>query len=62
MFFNLKPSVCATFEGVFEDVDLNQKLYYDYQQLEKAIEELNFVGSNNSLTPTINTIATAESA
>jgi solute carrier family 26 (sodium-independent sulfate anion transporter), member 11 len=60
LFFNLKPSVCSVFEGV----DLDYKLYYDFEALEKAIEELNlqFLSSNNSLTPTINTIATAESA
>lgn len=60
LFFNLKPSVCSVFEGV----DLDFKLYYDFEQLEKAIEELNlqYLSSTNSLTPTINTIATAESA
>jgi solute carrier family 26 (sodium-independent sulfate anion transporter), member 11 len=60
LFFNLKPSVCSVFEGV----DLDFKLYYDFEALEKAIEELNFqyLSSTNSLTPTINTIATAESA
>lgn len=60
LFFNLKPSVCSVFEGV----SLDYKLYYDYEALEKALEELNFnfVSSTASLTPTINTIATAESA
>lgn len=59
LFFNLKPSVCSVFEGV----DLDYKLYYDFQALEKAIEELNVgFASSSSLTPTINTIATAESA
>lgn len=60
LFFNLKPSVCSVFEGV----SLDYKLYYDFEVLEKALEELNFnfVASTNSLTPTINTIATAESA
>lgn len=60
LFFNLKPSVCAVFEGV----SLDYKLYYDFEQLEKAIEELSLhhISSSNSLTPTINTIATAESA
>lgn len=60
MFFNLKPSVCSVFEGV----SLDYKLYYDFEALEKAIEEPNFnlVSSTASLTPTVNTIATAESA
>lgn len=60
LFFNLKPSVCAVFEGV----DLDYKLYYDFEVLEKAIEEMNtgYMSSSNSLSPTINTIATAESA
>lgn len=59
LFFNLKPSVCSVFEGV----DLDYKLYYDFEALEKAIEELNLgYISSNSLSPTINTIATAESA
>lgn len=60
LFFNLKPSVCSVFEGV----SLDYKLYYDFEALEKAIEELNihFVSSSNSLSPTVNTIATAESA
>jgi len=57
-FFNLKPSVCAIFEGA--NVDF--KLYYDFDALERAIEENNLVGSSSSLSPTINTIATAESA
>lgn len=60
MFFNLKPSVCSVFEGVA----LDYKLYYDFEALEKALEEhnYNFVSSNASLTPTVNTVATAESA
>lgn len=61
LFFNLKPSVC----GVFEGVDLDYKLYYDFEVMEKAIEEMNtggYMSSSNSLSPTINTIATAESA
>ncbi|CRK90509.1 CLUMA_CG004121, isoform A [Clunio marinus] len=60
LFFNLKPSVCAVFEGV----SLDYKLYYEFEALEKAIEEFNFnfASSTSSLTPTINTIATAESA
>lgn len=58
MFFNLKPSVCAVFEGV----DLDYKLYYDFEALERAIEELNLVSSSVSLAPTVNNIATAESA
>ncbi|CAG9809629.1 unnamed protein product [Chironomus riparius] len=43
IFFNLKPSVC----GVFEGVSLNLKLYYDYEALELAIEELNIIGTQN---------------
>lgn len=61
LFFNLKPSVCAVFEGV----DLDYKLYYDFEVMEKAIEDMNtsgYMSSSNSLSPTINTIATAESA
>lgn len=58
IFFNLKPSVV----GVFEGVSLDYKLYYDFEALEKAIEELNLVGSTNSLNPSIHRIATAESA
>lgn len=60
LFFNLKPSVCAVFEGV----DLDYKLYYEFESLEKALEELNlhFISSSTSLAPTVNTIATAESA
>jgi len=58
IFFNLKPSVC----GVFEGVSLDFKLYYDYEALELAIEDLNIIGSQNSLHPQINRIATAESA
>lgn len=60
LFFNLKPSVV----GVFEGVSLEYKLYYDFEALEKAIEELNLVSmsSSNSLSPTLNSIATAESA
>lgn len=60
LFFNLKPSVCAVFEGV----SLDYKLYYEFEALEKALEEYNFsfLSSNTSLTPTVNTIATAESA
>lgn len=60
LFFNLKPSVCSVFEGV----SLDYKLYYDFETLEKALEEQNFnlVSSSASLTPTVNTIATAESA
>lgn len=45
LFFNLKPSVCNVFEGVA----LNFKLYYDYQALERAIEELNLIASGHSL-------------
>lgn len=58
MFFNLKPSVCSVFEGV----EIDYKLYYDFEALEKAIEEINFISSNSNLTPTVATIATAESA
>lgn len=60
LFFNLKPSVCSVFEGV----SLDYKLYYDFEALERAIEEHNFnlVSSSASLSPTVNTIATAESA
>ncbi|XP_070497837.1 sodium-independent sulfate anion transporter-like [Chironomus tepperi] len=61
LFFNLKPSVC----GVFEGVSLDFKLYYDYEALEVAIEDLNIIGSpnsQNSLNPQIHRIATAESA
>lgn len=58
IFFNLKPSVC----GVFEGVSLDFKLYYDYEALELAIEDLNIIGSQNSLNPQIHRIATAESA
>lgn len=58
IFFNLKPSVC----GVFEGVSLEFKLYYDYEALELAIEDLNIIGSSNSLNPQIHRIATAESA
>ena len=58
IFFNLKPSVC----GVFEGVSLDFKLYYDYEALELAIEELNIIGSQNNLNPQIHRIATAESA
>jgi len=54
----LKPSVC----GVFEGVSLDFKLYYDYEALELAIEDLNIIGSQNSLNPQIHRIATAESA
>lgn len=58
LFYNLKPSVC----GVFEGVSLDYKLYYDFEALEKAIEDLNLVSSTASLAPTVNSIATAESA
>jgi solute carrier family 26 (sodium-independent sulfate anion transporter), member 11 len=63
LFFNLKPSVCAVFEGV----DLEYKLYYDFEALEKAIEETNVkflssITTSASLTPTTVTIQTAESA
>lgn len=59
LFFNLKPSVCSVFEGV----SLDYKLYYDFEALERAIEELNIgYTSNSSLSPTVATIATAESA
>lgn len=60
LFFNLKPSVCAVFEGV----DLDYKLYYDFEALEKHIDEdnikfLSAVSTVNSLTPTV---VTTESA
>lgn len=59
IFFNLKPSVCSVFEGV----DLDYKLFYDFETLEKAIEESNVaLTSSASMTPTIATISTAESA
>lgn len=57
LFFNLKPSVCAVFEGV----DLDYKLYYDFVALEKAIDDYNskFFSTNlsiaTSLTPTVTT-------
>lgn len=51
LFFNLKPSVCAIFEGV----DLDFKLYYDFVALEKAIDDYNskFQSAPLSLTPTM---------
>lgn len=58
LFFNLKPSVCNVFEGV----DLDFKLYYDYQALEKAIEELNLIGSGHSLASSRSVLETAQSA
>lgn len=58
LFFNLKPSVCNVFEGV----DLDFKLYYDYQALERAIEELNLVGSAQSIASRSPTLQTAQSA
>ena len=58
LFFNLKPSVCNVFEGV----DLEFKLYYDYQVLERAIEELNLIGSAQSLASARSVLETAQSA
>lgn len=58
IFFNLKPSVCNVFEGV----DLDFKLYYDYQALERAIEELNLIGSAQSLASSRSALETAQSA
>lgn len=59
LFFNLKPSVCNVFEGL----DLSIKLYYDYQALERAIEELNLIGSGHSLTTSRSMVLeTAQSA
>jgi sodium-independent sulfate anion transporter 11 len=58
IFFNLKPSVCNVFEGV----DLDFKLYYDYQALERAIEELNLIGSGHSLASSRSVLETAQSA
>ncbi|XP_058443161.1 sodium-independent sulfate anion transporter-like isoform X1 [Malaya genurostris] len=36
LFLNLKPSVC----GVFEGADLEYRVFYDIEQLEKAIQEI----------------------
>lgn len=58
LFFNLKPSVCNVFEGV----DLEFKLFYDYQVMERAIEELNLIGSAQSLASGRSVLETAQSA
>lgn len=58
LFFNLKPSVCNVFEGV----EIDFKLYYDYQALERAIEELNLIGSGNSIASSRSILETAQSA
>jgi hypothetical protein len=38
---------------VFEGVEIDYKLFYDFEIMERAIEELNLVGSSPSLVPSI---------
>lgn len=58
LFFNLKPSVCAVFEGV----DIDYRVFYNFEDMERCIEETKPNSTSITAISPAGNITTAESA